>query len=156
MKTTTLETTPAQTANPEPVTYKLGDVMENGRVYWGKGKYSAIMAELHRDIGRTLSLPDDVAIKIAMDYGTDLGRLDSKVEKISIGKVAKNTGTTTLRESTKIKFVAMTPAIRIAKLVVTLDDTRVLGVESIEVKFDEKMQEWLDKLGETKEESETE
>lgn len=113
-------------------------------VDFGAGKYSKIMLELYRDAFVLLKLTPKEAELAARSYGADLGRLQTHVQKVTLGRVTKSTETLTLRESAMIKGVPLWNSIRIAKLCVALAEVWRLGIKSYtRPEFQVELTDWL-------------
>lgn len=128
---TTQETNPT-----ESVSVKVVD--------FGDGRYSARAKELFRDSKRLLKLNDEIAERLAKSFISDFIRVSSLVEKIGISKPNKD-GYTTIREMCKAK-VKMTPSMRIAKIVSSLNEIKALGIEDFGdgIVLEESLQTWLE------------
>lgn len=113
-------------------------------VEFGNGKYSKIMLELYRDSFVFLKLTPKEAELAARSYGADLGRLQTHVQKVTLGRVSKSTETLTLRESAMIKGVPLWNSIRIAKLCVAFADVWKLGIKTFaRPEFQTELADWL-------------
>lgn len=97
---------------------------------FGEGRYSKVASELFKDSQRLLNVTEAQADKIARAFMSDLGRLQSKVDSVALGKLSKSG--ITLREISKVKLTNLSYSLTIAKLCTMLDEARNYGV----TKFD--------------------
>jgi hypothetical protein len=111
---------------------------------FGNGRYSTIARELYRDSQRVLNLSDEQADKLSRSYMADIGRANMEAKSVKVGKLNKD-GYVNLSESAKAKYVKLTDSMRIAKIVVTLDEARKLGVDKFDkITLDKTLVGWLD------------
>lgn len=110
---------------------------------FGNGRYSKVAEELYYNSLHLLKISKDQAEKLAKSYVSDLGRLNSVADKVTIGKVNKD-GYVSLKESAKVTKTKMTVSMRVAKVVIALQDAVTLGVAEFgEIKLDEDLSDWL-------------
>ena len=95
---------------------------------FGNGRYSNIARELFRDSQILLGITPKQAERLARCYTADLGRhLANQPVKVELGRITKD-ARITLKESATMKGVTCTYPITLAKLVVSLQDAKKLGV----------------------------
>jgi len=75
---------------------------------WGKGSYSGLMSECHRDAMRVFKLASDQAEVLARAIATELGAIRALGKTtVTFGKLSKD-GKVTMRDVGVIKGVTMT------------------------------------------------
>jgi hypothetical protein len=127
----------------ENTTVSITEAVNSNTIEFGAGRYSNIARELFRDSQRVLKISEQQAARLAKSYVAELGRTNMVVQKVGIGKFDKD-GYTTLRESSKAKDVKVTNPVRIAQIVVKLDEIRKLGVSSYnQIPLEPELVDWL-------------
>lgn len=120
---------------------------KSGKVDFGNGRYSAVMAEAHADCLRLISSDAAKAEKFARQLGADLGRaMSASPVSVKYGKANKD-GRMTLKEAASVKGVTVTNAMTLGRLLAMANDINATKLAKVDgLTLSGPVAEWFNEL----------
>jgi hypothetical protein len=115
----------------------------NDKFEMGNGRYSAFSCEVARDLHRLFDIPGPLAIAASKAICADVGRLNSSVKEIKVGRVSSKTGMMTIKSVDHGIKTPVTPALRVLRCLRTLNEVEYCSEVNPVLRDD--LNDWIQK-----------